>query len=133
MAGQVRVHANVHHVHFHLVEPGQHVDGGSSGKKVEHHLLRHLRGIRAYSFRGDAMIRGEDVDRFADRTGDVSLADGEPLRRQIFQASQAPQRLGECVEVSPSPGPDKLPAGRRSAPITSSMWVAVSVHRASLR
>ncbi len=45
------------------------------------------------------MIRGEDVNRFADRASDVAAADGEPLRGQIFQASQAAQRLGQRVQV----------------------------------
>ena len=99
IAEQVGVYAHVYHVHFYMVEPGKHVDGGASGKEVEHHLLRDLRRIGAYPFRSDAVIRGKDVDRFANRGGEVSLADGKPLRRKLFQTSQAAERLGERVEV----------------------------------
>jgi hypothetical protein len=101
MTGQVRIHPNVNHVHFDLVEPGEHIDGCTSGKEVEHHLLRYLRRISAYPFGSNAVIGGEDVDRLVYRAGDVSLTDGEPLRRQIFQTAQTSQRLGERVEASP--------------------------------
>ncbi len=63
MAEQVRVHTNVHDVHFHMVEPGKHIDRRSSGKEIEHHLLRYLRWIGAHPFGRDAVIRGKHVNR----------------------------------------------------------------------
>ena len=79
------------------------------------------------------MIGGEDVDRLADRAGDISLPDGEPLRGQIFQASQAPQRFSERIEAAPGLGKISFRRGGDRRDHFLDILLLDTVHRASLR
>src|ERR1700733_2523718 len=80
----------------------EHIDGPSLCQEVENHLMCYFARISADSLRGDAMVGGEDINGFADRFGELFLANGHHLCREVFQSSQAADRLGERVEMQAS-------------------------------
>src|SRR5271155_1874546 len=81
------------------MQTSQYVDRRALGQEVENHLVSDFAWIGAYAFRRDAMIRGEDVDGFADRFSEPFLANRYHLSCEVFKASQAADRLGESFEM----------------------------------
>ena len=91
--------SGVHHDQFSAGLLGQHVDGRSAVKKVEHHLTGDFLGVKADPLGGHAVVSCAGEDHGGIGLGRLAALDDEQAKSEFLQASQAALGFGEVVQV----------------------------------
>src|SRR5258707_3428798 len=91
-----------------------------------------LARVGADAFCRDAVVRGEDVDGFADGLGRAVAPDRDPLRGEVFETAEAAEGFSEIVEARACGIAGCFARSRDVAAEVGDELVKGVVHRASM-